>query len=64
MLDEREVEVFMLMAGGLTNNEIAERMNLSAKTIGNIGQAVKEKLGVQRATDLTRLAVRHGMLDP
>lgn len=64
MLDEREVEVFMLMAGGLTNNEIAERMNLSAKTIGNIGQAVKEKLGVQRATDMTRLAVRHGMLDP
>jgi two-component system, NarL family, invasion response regulator UvrY len=64
MLDEREVEVFMLMAGGLTNNEIAERMSLSAKTIGSIGQSVKEKLGVQRATDMTRLAVRHGMLDP
>jgi two-component system, NarL family, invasion response regulator UvrY len=64
MLDEREVEVFMLMAAGLNNNEIAERMSLSAKTIGNIGQAVKEKLGVQRATDMTRLAVRHGMLDP
>jgi two-component system, NarL family, invasion response regulator UvrY len=64
LLDEREVEVFMLMAGGLTNNEIAERMDLSAKTIGGIGQAVKEKLGVQRATDMTRLAVRHGMLDP
>jgi two-component system, NarL family, invasion response regulator UvrY len=64
MLDEREVQVFMLMAAGLNNNEIAERMSLSAKTIGNIGQAVKEKLGVQRATDMTRLAVRHGMLDP
>jgi two-component system, NarL family, invasion response regulator UvrY len=64
MLDEREVEVFMLIAAGLNNNEIAERMSLSAKTIGNIGQAVKEKLGVQRATDMTRLAVRHGMLDP
>jgi two-component system, NarL family, invasion response regulator UvrY len=64
MLDEREVEVFMLMAAGLNNNEIAESMSLSAKTIGSIGQAVKEKLGVQRATDMTRLAVRHGMLDP
>lgn len=64
ILEDREVEVFMLLAGGLTNNEIAERMNLSAKTIGAIGQAVKEKLGVQRATDMTRLAVRHGMLDP
>jgi two-component system, NarL family, invasion response regulator UvrY len=64
MLDEREVEVFMLIAAGLNNNEIAERMSLSAKTIGSVGQAVKEKLGVQRATDMTRLAVRHGMLHP
>lgn len=64
LLDKRELEVFMLLAGGLTNNEIADRMNLSAKTIGVIAQSVKEKLGVQRATDMTRLAVRHGMLDP
>lgn len=63
-LDEREMEVFMQLAGGFTNNEIAARMKLSAKTIGTIGQAVREKLGVQRATDLTRLAVRHGMIDP
>lgn len=63
-LDEREIEVFMQLADGFTNNEIAARMKLSAKTIGTIGQAVREKLGVQRATDLTRLAVRHGMIDP
>jgi two-component system invasion response regulator UvrY len=63
-LDDREIEVFMQLAGGFTNNEIAVRMKLSAKTIGTIGQAVREKLGVQRATDLTRLAVRHGMIDP
>ena len=54
----------MQLAAGLTNNEIAAQMNLSAKTIGAIGQAVKEKLGVQRATDMTRLAVRHGMINP
>ena len=64
ILDQREIEVFMMLSRGFTNNEIAERMNLSAKTIGAIAQAVKEKLGVQRATDMTRLAVRHGMLDP
>lgn len=63
-LDDREIEVFMQLADGFTNNEIAARMKLSAKTIGTIGQAVREKLGVQRATDLTRLAVRHGMIDP
>ena len=63
-LDEREVEVFMCLAEGLTHNEIAARMNLSSKTIGAIGQTVREKLGVQRATDLTLLAVRHGMISP
>ena len=64
VLDDREVEVFMQLAAGLTNNEIAARMNLSAKTVGAIGQAVREKLGVQRVTDMTRLAVRYGMIDP
>jgi two-component system, NarL family, invasion response regulator UvrY len=63
-LDDREVEVFMRLAEGLTHNEIAARMRLSSKTIGAIGQVVKEKLGVQRPTELTLLAVRHGMLDP
>lgn len=63
-LDARELEVFLHLASGLNNNEIAEQMGLSSKTIGMIGQSVREKLGVQRGADLTRLAVRHGMLDP
>ena len=63
-LDAREIDVFVQLARGLTNNEIAERMNLSTKTISTIGQAVKEKLGALRAADLTRLAMRHGMIDP
>lgn len=63
-LDPRELEVFLHLANGLNNNEIAERMGLSSKTIGMVGQTVREKLGVQRAADLTRLAVRHGMIEP
>ncbi len=64
VLDARELEVFIRLARGLTNNEIAAEMNFSAKTIGAIGQAVREKLGVQRAADMTRLAVRYGIIDP
>jgi two-component system invasion response regulator UvrY len=64
VLDERELEVFLKLASGLTNNEIAEHMDFSAKTIGAIGQSVREKLGVQRAADMTRLAVRYGLIDP
>jgi two-component system invasion response regulator UvrY len=39
-------------------------MDFSAKTIGAIGQSVREKLGVQRAADMTRLAVRYGLIEP
>jgi two-component system invasion response regulator UvrY len=63
-LDTREAEVFVQLANGLTNNEIAARMRLSSKTIGVIAQAIREKLGVQRAAEMTRLAVRYGMIDP
>jgi two-component system invasion response regulator UvrY len=63
-LDARELEVFRLMAQGRTNVEIAEAMDLSPKTISLTSQLVKDKLGVQRAAEITRLAVRHGVIEP
>lgn len=63
-LDEREIVVFKYMARGLTNAEIAENMKLSPKTISNASQTIKEKLGVCRPADITRLAVRHGLIEP
>jgi DNA-binding NarL/FixJ family response regulator len=63
-LDERGLEIFKLMAEGLTNAEIAERLNLSTKTISNISQAVKEKLGVHRQAYITKLAVKYGLIEP
>jgi two-component system, NarL family, invasion response regulator UvrY len=63
-LDERGLEIFKLMAEGLTNAEIAERLNLSTKTISNISQSVKEKLGVHRQAYITKLAVKHGLIEP
>jgi two-component system, NarL family, invasion response regulator UvrY len=62
LLDERSLEIFKLMAEGLTNAEIAEKLGVSSKTISNSSQAIKDKLGVERAADITRLAVRHGVL--
>lgn len=62
LLDERALEIFRMMAEGLTNAEIAERLGVSSKTISNSSQAIKDKLGVERAADITRLAVRHGLL--
>ncbi len=63
-LDERALGIFTLMAEGLTNTEIAEQLDLSPKTISNISQAVKEKLGVHRAAYITKLAVKHGLIEP
>jgi len=63
-LAPRELDVFTMMAQGLTNAEIAERMDLSVKTISNISQAIKEQLGVHRAADITLLAVKHGLITP
>lgn len=63
-LDERGLEIFRMMAEGLTNAEIADKLNLSQKTISNISQAVKEKLGVHRPAYITKLAVKHGLIEP
>jgi len=63
-LDERGLEIFKMMAEGLTNAEIAERLNLSTKTISNTSQSIKEKLGVERQAHITRLAVKYGLIEP
>ena len=63
-LDERGLEIFKFMAEGMTNAEIAERLDLSTKTISNISQSIKEKLGVHRQASITLLAVKHGLVEP
>lgn len=63
-LDERGLEIFRLMAEGLTNAEIAEKLNLSTKTISNTSQSIKEKLGVDRQAHITKLAVKYGLIQP
>lgn len=62
LLDERSLAIFKLMAEGLTNVEIAERLDLSQKTISNISQSVKERLGVHRPALITKLAVKYGLI--
>jgi len=63
-LDPRELEVFRDIALGRTNPEIAEAMSLSPKTISVISQSIKDKLGVHRPADITRLAIKHKVIEP
>ena len=55
-LSDRELEVFSLIGNGLTTSEIAERLNLSVKTIETYRQRIKEKLALRNAADLARHA--------
>lgn len=64
LLEPRELEVFVMLAQGLQQNEIAERMELSVKTISFITGDIKEKLGIIRPIELSLLAVRHLLVDP
>ena len=63
-LSPREFEVFRLRAEGKSVNEIAEMLNVSPKTIGHHNTSVKQKLGVANSAELTRLAIRLGLVTP
>ncbi len=56
LLSEREREVLALLAEGLTNHEIAERLFLSDKTVRNHVSAVLHKLDLRHRTEAALLA--------
>lgn len=63
-LTPREVEVMTLVAEGCTNQEIANRLMLSIKTVQAHRANVMEKLGLHDITQLVRFAIRHGLIPP
>jgi DNA-binding NarL/FixJ family response regulator len=62
VLTPRELEVLTLVAEGRTNQEIADRLVLSIKTVQAHRANVMEKLGLHDITHLVRFAVRHGLI--
>jgi two-component system invasion response regulator UvrY len=62
-LSEREFEVFVRLAGGATVQRIAHDLNLSASTIGTHLYNIKQKLGVVNQSELTLIAIRHGLIE-
>lgn len=56
-LTDRELEVFQLIGRGLNTAAIADRLDVSTKTIETYRSNIKEKLGLKDATDLIRFAV-------
>ena len=62
-LSEREHEVLVLVAEGLTNLEIAERLVLSPHTVRNHVSNILTKLGLRRRSEAAVFAERHNLTD-
>ena len=62
-LSERELDVLKLLAQGLTNAEIAEKLYLTRGTVRNYVSTILGKLDVDDRTQAAILAIRHGLVE-
>lgn len=61
-LSDREYQVFLLLVGGRTINEIADELHLSAKTVSTHKFRLMQKLGIDNLSALVRYALKHELL--
>lgn len=63
-LSRRERQVLELLGQGYTNQEAADRLFLSVKTVETYRSRISEKLGLRSRADFVRLAVELGLIGP
>jgi predicted ATPase/DNA-binding CsgD family transcriptional regulator len=61
-LSAREVDVLRLLAGGLTNAQIAQQLFISPRTVNTHLTAVYHKIGSSTRAEAARFATEHGLL--
>ncbi len=64
VLTPRQREVLQLIAEGLSNKEIASRLDLSVKTVETHRTELMERLGIHGVAGLVRYAIRGGLVHP
>ena len=62
-LSERELQITEMIAKGLKAGDIAERLNLSPKTVNSYRYRIFDKLNLKGDVELTRLAIRCGIVE-
>lgn len=62
-LSDRELEVLRLIALGHTNNEIAEQLFLSVRTVETHRAHIQQKLGLSTRSELVRYAIERGLIE-
>ncbi|MBS1878492.1 MAG: response regulator transcription factor [Actinobacteria bacterium] len=63
-LTPRELEVTKLIAEGLTSDEIAEVLVIAKNTVNRHRDNILEKLGMRNRVELTRYAIKRGLVEP
>ena len=63
-LSARELEVVKLIAEGYTSRAIGEELGISDKTVDRHRTNVLDKLGMRDRVELTRYAIRRGLVEP
>jgi DNA-binding NarL/FixJ family response regulator len=64
ILTPRESEIVKLVAEGYSSREIAETLVISIKTVERHRANILEKLGMRDRVELTRYAIRCGLIEP
>lgn len=62
ILTTREIEVLRLLALGMSNNQIAERLVVSTNTVNTHNQSIFGKLGVKSRSGATRYALEYHLV--
>jgi DNA-binding CsgD family transcriptional regulator len=62
-LTKRELEILKLIAEEYTNQEIAEKLFISPRTVDSHRGALLQKVGVKNTAGLVKYAINHGLVD-
>jgi DNA-binding NarL/FixJ family response regulator len=63
-LTPRELEVLKLIAEAYTSDQIAEALTISRRTVDRHRENILAKLGMRDRVELTRYAIRRGLVEP
>jgi DNA-binding NarL/FixJ family response regulator len=64
VLSPREREIIQLLAEGKSNNEVADMLNISARTVETHRAHIMQKLNLHSITELVHYAIRNRIVDP
>ena len=62
-LSDRELEVMLLIASGISLTEIGNRLHVSSKTVSTYRARLMDKMQMKTNAELTRYAMEHNLIE-